>query len=301
MIGARYPLVADVAVGAHTLGHVVLTIVVERLVEFFWCAPDVAEMDEVDLVLLPEVADNAGQVLGHQPEVALAQTDAVGRTGNQVDHLLVVVNAADDAGHALNRRQRRIVRMHGEPDTSWFGDGHDSLEEVFQVVPLTLFADLTVFVRRGVPFKLLEIESGHFRPATSWRLFGRANDEVDGHPGRAPHRNANGSHVADELAGDLDLLVAPRLPQHRLLTRRPRFDHGQLVAVALVCRFGSGQRLAAVWLVVVVDIEIRFRRETEEADGVLDAAHSTESRLGIGFRAKAEGDFHGRVLPGRMV
>jgi hypothetical protein len=58
-----------------------LALIVEGLDEMLRRAAHIAEVDEEDLILLAEVADNPRQVVGHQGEVALAQGDAVDRTG----------------------------------------------------------------------------------------------------------------------------------------------------------------------------------------------------------------------------
>ena len=213
MVGAGDPLVPRVAIGPDTGRHVVLAVVVEGLVELLRRAPDVAEMDEVDLLLLAEMANDARQVVGHEAEVALTEADAVCRAGNEIDHLLVVLNAADNAGDALDRRQGRVIGMHGELDVRLFGDRDNALEEVFQVVPLVLLGDFAMLACRVGLVELLEVKAGHLGTAARRDFGRRANHEEGRHPRRAPYRDADRPHVADELADDGDLFVASRLGQ----------------------------------------------------------------------------------------
>ena len=85
MVGTADALEADVAVGLHTGQHIGLSVVVERLDELLRRAAHVSEMDEEDFVLLAEVTNDGGQVIGHQREVAHAQGNAVDRTGDEVE------------------------------------------------------------------------------------------------------------------------------------------------------------------------------------------------------------------------
>jgi hypothetical protein len=54
-----------------------LPLVVEGLLEFDRGSPDIAEVDEEDLLLLAELANRTRQVIRHEGDVALAQTDPI--------------------------------------------------------------------------------------------------------------------------------------------------------------------------------------------------------------------------------
>ena len=93
----------------------------------------------------------AGQLVGHQGEVALAEGDAIARAGHQVDEALIVFDTAHNAGDTSNRRERRVVGMHGHFYASLFGDGHRALQKIAQVFPLFVLGDDAVLGEGLVP------------------------------------------------------------------------------------------------------------------------------------------------------
>ena len=92
-------------------------------------------MHKKDLLLLAEMPDGRGQIVGHQPEVALAERDAADRARHQIQQALEVLDAAHDPADAANRRKRRVVGVHRQLHIPLLGHWHDLLEEVFQVFP----------------------------------------------------------------------------------------------------------------------------------------------------------------------
>src|SRR5579859_874393 len=96
MVRPQHALEADIAIGAHAGQHVGWPIIVEGFLKIVRRAAHVAEMDKEYFALVAEVMNGIGQVGGHQPEVALAKRDAVGRAGRQVDELLHGLHAGEN-------------------------------------------------------------------------------------------------------------------------------------------------------------------------------------------------------------
>src|SRR5262249_50665990 len=100
--------------------------------------------------LLAELADDSGQIVRHQSEIALTQRNPVYAAGHQVQQALEVLNAAHDTPQAANRRERRIVRVHGELYVGFFGNRDYTFQEVFQVLPEFVLGHDTVFGQRRI-------------------------------------------------------------------------------------------------------------------------------------------------------
>ncbi len=74
VIGPGHVVETNVAVGSYAGGHVSFSIVVERFSKVVRRAAHIAEMNEEDLLLLSKMADNRGQIVRHQREIALTET-----------------------------------------------------------------------------------------------------------------------------------------------------------------------------------------------------------------------------------
>ena len=142
------------------------------------------------------------------------------------------------------RRERRVVGVHGQLDAGLLRHRHDGLEEVLEVLPQLLLGHDAVLGQRGVLHQLV-VEAGGQRAAAR-RHGGRGAHPVeDRHPLVAPARDAQRAHVADQLDGGLDLLVAAGQAQLGLVQRRAALDHVELEAAVLVGGLDPHQRHVA--------------------------------------------------------
>src|SRR5438132_7270711 len=83
---------------------------------------------ENTLFCRPKWRITSGRLSVMSVKLALAQGNAVERTGHEVQQALVVLNAAHDAPHTANWGQRRIVRVQGQLDIPLFSNWHNPLE-----------------------------------------------------------------------------------------------------------------------------------------------------------------------------
>ena len=104
VIRTTHPIIVNVAVGSHALGHVSFPIVVERFRKVIWRASHIAEMDEEYLLLFPEMTNGSGQIVGHQGEIALTEGYSIYRTWDKVNEFLVILYTAHDPSDPANRR-----------------------------------------------------------------------------------------------------------------------------------------------------------------------------------------------------
>jgi len=160
VIWAADPLVANIAIRTQAFRQIGLTIIMKRFSELLGCAAHVTQVYKEDLLLLSEMADGSRQIVGHQGEVSLTKPNTIGRTGNQVDHSLVVFKATHDACHTADGRQGRVVRMHSHFDISSFGNRYHALQKVFQVLPLIFLSDNPVF-SLGLVAQLVVVIAGY--------------------------------------------------------------------------------------------------------------------------------------------
>jgi hypothetical protein len=72
VVGSQDAVEPDLAVSTHAVDQIGRAGVVPRLAEVGPLAFDIAEVDEEDLVLIPELTDHGRQILRHQGEVPLA-------------------------------------------------------------------------------------------------------------------------------------------------------------------------------------------------------------------------------------
>ena len=213
----------------------------ERLDEVDRRAAHVAEVPEGDAPLAPEAADHGGQVVAEEREVALAEADRVGLAVGQGEHALERLDADHDPAHAAQQRDRRIVRMQGQPHARLLGDRHDLRQEVLEGLPELLGRH--VARPRSARPHVGQPESGDERVAAPARADGRARPVDAGHPVVTEHRNAQPAHVADERAEVPDLLVAPGQAEPRAVHGRPVLDAGDPQPGALVALLEPRERL----------------------------------------------------------
>lgn len=165
VIRAAHAIVADFAVGSHAGSHISLSIVMECLCEVIRRSTHIPEMNEEDLVLLSEMADDIGQVVSHQGEIALTESDSVRGTRDEIYELLVILYTAHDASNPSNRRQRGIIRMHGQFDVGLFRNWQNALQKVFEAIPL-LFLRNDTMLSQGRVDHVPVVVAGYESPAS---------------------------------------------------------------------------------------------------------------------------------------
>ena len=181
----------------------------------------------------------------------------------------------------------------------FLGDRHDLFEEVLQVVPELLLGDDAGLGQGGVLHQLV-VEADDHGAAAPGGGHRRAGPVEHRHPLRAPDRNAEPAHVADQLAGVLDLLVPVRQAELGLVERWAGLDDVEGEAAVVERRLHPHEVGIAPGPLLGVNVG-GVPWDGEAADHVVDAAlldHPPERGRVIG---KDFGDLDHLVSPRVLV
>jgi hypothetical protein len=115
----------------------------ERTHDIPTVAFDIAQMEKMHF--WPKALHHAGEVIVRtRTEGAGTERHAVGRAVDRIEDIFVVRFGRHDPRQA-KQRERGIVGVAAEPQSQLFGLGHDLLEEVQEVPPQLVPADIAIF------------------------------------------------------------------------------------------------------------------------------------------------------------
>jgi len=103
VIRTTHTFIADLTIGSYAGSHVSLPIVMEGLFKLLGCSTHIPEMDEENLPLSSEMANDIGQIVGHQGEITLTESNPIHRTWDKIDELLVILHTAHDPSNPPDR------------------------------------------------------------------------------------------------------------------------------------------------------------------------------------------------------
>ena len=247
-------------------------------------------MREEDLLARTEIPDRVrNDHTRHGGKITLAEGDAVARAVRHVEHAPEGVHVAHDARQAAHRGHGRVVRVQRELDARRFGHRQHAAQEVGEVVP-----HLRIGGRAGIGVgqagQCGRVELRHQGAAAPGHRGRGAQPVEDGHEVVAVHRYAGAPHVADALAHDGEVVVAPRQAQRDAVRQLVALDHGQaqagrLDALAQLEQVLVGQRrpLRALG---------RHRDAGHRRDDIAHAHLPGEAQIGLVQRSGNHRKFH---------
>ena len=221
VIGDHKAVETDCLERLYDLEGIDLAAVDEGLVEVLDRPDDVAEVDVDDFLLAAEVADGADDavVAAHLRPASHAEIESVMRAVKGVHVALEIVErTANPRDAAEGCAGGRIVRVQGQADVGFLGDGQDAFQIPAVVFPhLVVGEDAGVGQFLGVVFG--EGKAGGAGTAAQGRWLGCAPDAV-GNPVVAEDWDAGLAHVAYGANHVLELFFATVLPEHDLVVKR---------------------------------------------------------------------------------
>ena len=177
-----------------------------------------------------ELADDRGEVVRHQGEVALAERDAVGLARHELEHPPERVDARHDPAEAADGRDRRVVGMQREAHTGLLGHRDHPPQEVLEVLPeRRLGGEVRLGPRRCEAHRGLVV-LGRQRAAPRGHGEARAGPAVDRDPVVTEGRDAGSAHRAQLLAERVELLLASWQPEADAVERGRVLDRDELEA-----------------------------------------------------------------------
>jgi hypothetical protein len=129
VVGPHDAVDPQLLIGRKAIKQTRAPIVVPGLLELLRRAKHVSEVHTEEL-RRAEAPDRCRIVIGHQPEVALTQGDAVRQARDQIDQALEIGHRPHDPTDAQSRRQGPVVGMHGEPRVPPLGRGQQRTQKV---------------------------------------------------------------------------------------------------------------------------------------------------------------------------
>ena len=171
--------------------------------------PDVAVVDVVDAVALPEPAADRDRVLAQLAGHPAVVGDAVGRAVDDADEPLPALEGGHDLPGPTAQGDGRVARVERQPDARILGRRHHGLQEIGDVRPHLVEGVRADVRQRGQVLGPVVVVGGHSRPAAPGLLVVPLGQPVSVEV-VLDHGHAGAARRPDRRLHLVDLLVAAR-------------------------------------------------------------------------------------------